>query len=83
MGAVSSVEQRLAALGLTVPEAPAPVAAYVPAVVSGNYVFTSGQLPFVDGKLPKTGKVGAEVSQEDAAECPGFHRSTFRHERCE
>ena len=68
MGARSSVEQRLAALGLAVPEAPAPVAAYVPAVVTGNYVFTSGQLPFVDGKLPRTGKVGAEVSQEDAAE---------------
>ena len=68
MGAQSSVEQRLAALGLAVPEAPAPVAAYVPAVVTGNYVFTSGQLPFVDGKLPITGKVGAEVSQEDAAE---------------
>ena len=68
MGARSSVEQRLAALGLAVPEAPAPVAAYVPAVVTGNYVFTSGQLPFVDGKLPRTGKVGAEVSKEDAAE---------------
>ena len=68
MGARSSVEQRLAALGLAVPEAPAPVAAYVPAVVTGNYVFTSGQLPFVDGKLQRTGKVGAEVSQEDAAE---------------
>lgn len=68
MVALSSVEQRLAALGLAVPEVAAPVAAYVPAVVTGNYVFTSGQLPFVDGKLPRTGKVGAEVSQEDAAE---------------
>ncbi|MSO27029.1 MAG: RidA family protein [Candidatus Nanopelagicales bacterium] len=67
MVALSRVEERLAALGLTVPEVAAPVAAYVPAVVTGNYVFTSGQLPFVDGKLTRTGKVGAEVSQEDAA----------------
>lgn len=65
---LSRVEDRLAALGLTVPEVAAPVAAYVPAVVTGNYVFTSGQLPFVDGKLPRTGKVGVEVSQEDAAD---------------
>ena len=68
MVALSSVEQRIAALGLTVPEVAAPVAAYVPAVVTGSYVFTSGQLPFVDGKLPRTGKVGAEISQDDAAE---------------
>lgn len=44
----------------------APVAAYVPAVVSGSHVYTSGQLPFVDGKLPATGKVGAEVDAETA-----------------
>ena len=44
----------------------APVAAYVPAVRSGSYVFTSGQLPMVDGSLAATGKVGAEVSAEDA-----------------
>lgn len=68
MSAQSSVEQRVAALGLTVPEVAAPVAAYVPAVVTGSYVFTSGQLPFVDGKLPRTGKVGAEVNQDDAAD---------------
>ena len=68
MSAQSSVEQRIAALGLTVPEVAAPVAAYVPAVVTGSYVFTSGQLPFVDGKLPRTGKVGAEVNQDDAAD---------------
>lgn len=68
---LSRVEDRLAALGLTVPEVAAPVAAYVPAVVTGNYVFTSGQLPFVDGKLPRTGKVGVEVSQEDAADLAG------------
>ena len=63
-----TVEERLAAMGLTVHEVVPPVAAYVPAVVSGSYVYTSGQLPFVDGKLPKTGKVGAEVTAEEAAE---------------
>lgn len=63
---MSAVAARLAELGLTLPSVPAPVAAYVPAVVTGNLVFTSGQLPFVDGVLPATGKVGAEVSAEDA-----------------
>jgi enamine deaminase RidA (YjgF/YER057c/UK114 family) len=65
---MATVEERLAALGLTVHEVIPPVAAYVPAVVSGKYVYTAGQLPFVDGKLPKTGKVGAEVTVEEAAE---------------
>ena len=68
MVALSNVEVRLAALGLTVPGLAAPVAAYVPAVLTGNYVFTSGQLPFVDGVLPCIGQVGAEVSAEEAAE---------------
>jgi enamine deaminase RidA (YjgF/YER057c/UK114 family) len=63
----SSPEERLAALGLTLPEVTTPLAAYVPAVKSGGFVYTSGQLPFVDGKLRATGKVGAEVSAEDAA----------------
>lgn len=63
-----TVEDRLAAMGLTVHEVVPPVAAYVPAVVTGRYVYTSGQLPFVDGALPETGKVGAEVSPERAAE---------------
>lgn len=53
----SAVEQRLAELGLTLPEVAAPVADYVPAIVSGNYVYTSGQLPFINGKLEATGKV--------------------------
>ncbi len=61
-----SPEQRLAELGLTLPEVAKPAAAYVPAVRSGSLVFTSGQLPTVDGVLPATGKVGAEVSAEDA-----------------
>ena len=63
-----TVEERLSAMGLTVHEVVPPVAAYVPAVVSGSYVYTSGQLPFVDGVLPNTGKVGAEVTPERAAE---------------
>lgn len=65
---MGAVVDRLASLGLTVPEVAAPVASYVPAVVTGSYVHTSGQLPFVDGALPATGKVGAEISPEDAAE---------------
>lgn len=64
---MSAVEDRLAELGLQVPDVAAPVAAYVPVVKDGCLVFTSGQLPMVDGKLQATGKVGAEVSQEDAA----------------
>lgn len=64
----SQVEARLAALGLTLPEVATPVASYVPAVRSGSYVYTSGQLPFVDGALPRTGKVGASVTAEEAAD---------------
>ena len=54
----SSVLGRLAELGLELPEVAAPVASYVPAVRTGRYVYTSGQLPFVDGVLAGTGKVG-------------------------
>ncbi|MFD6883022.1 MULTISPECIES: RidA family protein [unclassified Rhodococcus (in: high G+C Gram-positive bacteria)] len=57
---------RLAELGLSLPPIAKPVAAYVPAVRSGDIVYTSGQLPLVDGTLTHTGKVGAEVSPEDA-----------------
>ena len=63
-----SAKEKLSALGLTLPTAAAPVAAYVPAVKSGNLVFTAGQLPVVDGKLVKEGKVGSDVSAEDAKE---------------
>ncbi|CAL9483024.1 MULTISPECIES: RidA family protein [Streptomyces] len=63
-----SVESRLAELGLTLPEVVAPLASYVPAVLSGSYVYTAGQLPMVDGRLPVTGKVGAEVTPEEARE---------------
>lgn len=55
---MGSIDDRLAELGLVLPEVAAPVAAYVPAVITGSLVFTSGQLPFVDGALPETGKVG-------------------------
>lgn len=65
---MSRVEDRLAERGLRLPEVAAPVAAYVPAVVDGDHVLTSGQLPFVEGSLPATGKVGAEVPSEQAAE---------------
>lgn len=60
-------EDRLAALGLALPPVAAPVAAYVPAVRSGPYVYTAGQLPLADGKLLRTGKVGAQVSVDEAA----------------
>lgn len=59
---------RLHDLGITLPSVAAPLAAYVPARRSGSLVHTSGQLPMVDGALPRTGKVGAEVSPEDAAD---------------
>lgn len=57
---------RLGQLGIALPELVAPLASYVPAVRTGNLVYTSGQLPITDGKLAGCGKVGAEVSPEDA-----------------
>ncbi len=66
-GAVSGPQQRLEALGLTLPPVVTPLAAYVPAVRSGTMVYTSGQLPMVDGQLISTGKVGAEVGAAEAA----------------
>jgi enamine deaminase RidA (YjgF/YER057c/UK114 family) len=71
-GSAGTVEARLAELGLTLPPVAAPVAAYVPALVDGNLVYTSGQLPFQGGRLPATGKVGAEVDPEDATELAGI-----------
>ncbi len=59
--------ERLAELGLTLPPVAPPVAAYVPAVRTGNYVYTSGQLPLVDGKLQGAGKVGGGVAPDEAA----------------
>jgi enamine deaminase RidA (YjgF/YER057c/UK114 family) len=66
---MSAVEDRLAELGLSVPDVVAPVASYVPAVRTGSYVYTSGQLPMRSGELMTTGKVGGSVSAEDAAGC--------------
>jgi enamine deaminase RidA (YjgF/YER057c/UK114 family) len=63
-----AVEAKLAELGLTLPEVVPPLAAYQPAVISGAYVYTAGQLPMVEGKLPVTGKVGGEVTPEEAKE---------------
>jgi enamine deaminase RidA (YjgF/YER057c/UK114 family) len=60
-----SASARLAQLGIALPEAFAPLACYVPAVRTGNLVYTSGQLPRADGKLAGTGKLGAEVSPEE------------------
>ncbi|MFE5740302.1 RidA family protein [Streptomyces celluloflavus] len=65
---MSAVEEKIAALGLKLPQVVPPLAKYQPAVCSGSYVFTSGQLPMVDGALVATGKVGAEVDPEQAKE---------------
>jgi enamine deaminase RidA (YjgF/YER057c/UK114 family) len=70
---MASPEERLAELGIELPEPPGPAAAYVPFVASGPLVLTAGQLPLVDGRLPLTGKLGAEVDlaqgQELAHRC--------------
>jgi enamine deaminase RidA (YjgF/YER057c/UK114 family) len=65
---VTTPQERLAELGLQLPDVAKPVAAYVPAVRTGSLVYTSGQLPTVAGSLPATGKVGAEVTPESAKE---------------
>jgi enamine deaminase RidA (YjgF/YER057c/UK114 family) len=64
----AAIYARLQELGLTLPQVVPPLAAYVPAVQSGNYVYVSGQVPMVDGELPQAGKVGAEVTAEQAAD---------------
>jgi len=61
-----SIENRLAELGIEIPALATPAGAYVPYVVTGNLVFTAGQLPFVDGALPATGKLGAAIDADDA-----------------
>ena len=63
-----NVEQKLQELGLALPPVATPAGAYVPAVISGNLVFTAGQIPLVEGKLMATGKVGADVTPEFAKE---------------
>jgi enamine deaminase RidA (YjgF/YER057c/UK114 family) len=64
----ADVRAKLAELGLTLPVAALPIAAYVPAVRTGNIVFTAGQLPLVDGAMAQTGKTGGDVSVERAKE---------------
>jgi enamine deaminase RidA (YjgF/YER057c/UK114 family) len=66
---VRRASERLAGLGLTLPAVPVPVAAYLPATRFDDLIFTSGQLPTVDGALLATGRVGAEVSPEEAYAC--------------
>ena len=61
-----TIHDRLAELGIELPSVAAAAGSYLPTVRTGNLLFTAGQLPFVDGKLPATGRVGAEVSPEDA-----------------
>ena len=61
----STVESRLNEMGITVPDAPAPAANYVPWVKSGNMVYVAGQVPFVDGKLTATGHLGDNASVKD------------------
>ena len=63
-----SLKEKIEYLGLTLPVAALPIAAYVPAVKTGNLVFVAGQLPLVDGKIVKKGKVGKEVTPEEAKE---------------
>ncbi|MCI0688628.1 MAG: RidA family protein [Sporichthyaceae bacterium] len=65
---MSSPEERLSELGLSLPDLVRPMAAYVPTVRSGSFVYTAGQLPMVNGQLPRTGKVGAEVGTDEARE---------------
>ena len=65
---MSKIEQRIIDLGFVLPETAKPLAAYIPAVQSGNLVFTSGQLPMIAGSLAETGKVGGSVSPERAKE---------------
>ncbi len=60
------IEQKIAELGIEIPEAPAPLAAYIPAVVMGNMILTAGQLPLQNGQLLFEGKVGTNVSLEEA-----------------
>lgn len=59
-------EEKIIELGIEIPEAPKPLASYVPAVKSGNFIFTSGQLPIKNGKLFYTGKVGESITEDEA-----------------
>ena len=72
---MSTVTERLAELGIDIPDVAAPVAAYVPAVIHRDLVFTSGQLPFVSGALPATGKVGEGHGLVPAADAKEYART--------
>ena len=72
---MSTVTARLAELGIDIPDVAAPVAAYVPAVIHGDLVFTSGQLPFVSGALPATGKVGEGHGLVPASDAKEYART--------
>ena len=63
-----SPEEKLRELGLELPKAPAPLGSYVPAVKAGNLVFLSGILPLIQGKLPRQGRVGEDISLDEARE---------------
>jgi enamine deaminase RidA (YjgF/YER057c/UK114 family) len=69
---VATPSERLAELGITLPTVPAPAGSYIPARRSGSLVFTAGQVPFVDGKPAALGKVGAELSAEEASGLAGI-----------
>ena len=69
---MTTIDARLAELGITIPALATPAGAYVPFVVTGNLVFTAGQLPFTDGALPETGRVGGSV---DADAANGYART--------
>ncbi|GAA2057994.1 RidA family protein [Leifsonia soli] len=71
---MADVEARLAQLGITLPDVVPPVAAYTPAVLDGNHVYTSGQLPMVAGALPATGKVGEGPGLVPPADAKGYAR---------
>ncbi|MFC5930965.1 RidA family protein [Cryobacterium melibiosiphilum] len=73
---MSKIEARLVELGLSLPAIVPPVATYVPALVAGNFVYTSGQLPMVNGVLPATGKVGDGPGLVPAADAQGYARQS-------
>ena len=66
------IEQKIKELGFELPEVAKPVAAYIPALVSGDFVFTAGQIPFVKGELKYKGKVGAELTLETDKKQPRY-----------
>lgn len=72
---MTSINARLAELGIDIPDVAAPVAAYVPAVIHGDLVFSSGQLPFISGALPATGKVGEGHGLVPASDAKDYART--------